>query len=62
MLFFLLFHVLYDTIGYTGPDELGDCLKNCQVVVIPAGIPRKPGKFFTWQSVAVALNTDVNPL
>ena len=36
---------IYHTTGYTGPEELGDCLKNCEVVVIPAGIPRKPGKF-----------------
>jgi len=29
--------------GYTGNDELGDCLKGCDVVLIPAGVPRKPG-------------------
>jgi len=29
--------------AFTGPDELGDCLKGCEVVVIPAGVPRKPG-------------------
>jgi len=29
--------------GHTGPDELGDALKGCDVVVIPAGVPRKPG-------------------
>jgi len=29
--------------GYVGPDQLKDSLKGCQVVVIPAGVPRKPG-------------------
>ena len=29
--------------GHTGNDELADCLKGCEVVVIPAGVPRKPG-------------------
>ncbi|XP_002127975.2 malate dehydrogenase, mitochondrial-like [Ciona intestinalis] len=29
--------------GHTGPDEIGECLKGCDVVVIPAGVPRKPG-------------------
>lgn len=29
--------------GYLGPDQLPDCLKGCDVVVIPAGVPRKPG-------------------
>uniref|UniRef100_A0A8C9AAQ5 Malate dehydrogenase, mitochondrial n=1 Tax=Prolemur simus TaxID=1328070 RepID=A0A8C9AAQ5_PROSS len=29
--------------GYFGPEQLPDCLKGCDVVVIPAGIPRKPG-------------------
>lgn len=26
-----------------GPDQIGDALKGCEVVVIPAGVPRKPG-------------------
>lgn len=30
--------------GYTGPDELGEALQGCNVVVIPAGVPRKPGE------------------
>ncbi|KAI4494403.1 hypothetical protein M0802_008895 [Mischocyttarus mexicanus] len=29
--------------GYTGPEQLKDSLKGVEVVVIPAGVPRKPG-------------------
>jgi len=29
--------------GFVGPDQLADSLKGCEVVVIPAGVPRKPG-------------------
>jgi len=29
--------------AYTGPEELDDCLKGCSLVLIPAGMPRKPG-------------------
>lgn len=29
--------------GYLGPDHLSEALKECKVVVIPAGVPRKPG-------------------
>ncbi|KAK2823047.1 hypothetical protein Q7C36_019647 [Tachysurus vachellii] len=29
--------------GYIGADQLGAALKGCEVVVIPAGVPRKPG-------------------
>lgn len=29
--------------GYVGDAQLGDALKGCDVVVIPAGVPRKPG-------------------
>ncbi|RWS05294.1 malate dehydrogenase: mitochondrial-like protein [Dinothrombium tinctorium] len=29
--------------GYMGDAQLKDALKNCDVVVIPAGVPRKPG-------------------
>lgn len=29
--------------AHTGFDELGACLKGCDLVIIPAGIPRKPG-------------------
>lgn len=29
--------------GYMGADQLGDALKGADVIIIPAGIPRKPG-------------------
>jgi len=29
--------------AYTGPEQLDDCLKGCSLVLIPAGMPRKPG-------------------
>lgn len=29
--------------GFAGADQLADALKGCSVVVIPAGVPRKPG-------------------
>jgi malate dehydrogenase len=29
--------------GHKGNDELAAALKGCDVVVIPAGVPRKPG-------------------
>ena len=29
--------------GYEGPDSLGEALKGCDLVIIPAGVPRKPG-------------------
>eukprot|EP00878_Enallax_costatus_P042544 GHUV01049939.1.p1 GENE.GHUV01049939.1~~GHUV01049939.1.p1 ORF type:complete len:302 (+),score=91.96 GHUV01049939.1:115-1020(+) len=29
--------------AYTGPNQLQDTLRGCQLVVIPAGVPRKPG-------------------
>ena len=31
--------------GFLGPEQLDDCLKGAEVVLIPAGVPRKPGKF-----------------
>ncbi|KIZ03193.1 malate dehydrogenase [Monoraphidium neglectum] len=31
------------TAGYEGPDALADALKGCDLVIIPAGVPRKPG-------------------
>jgi len=30
--------------AYVGKEELGQALKGMDVVVIPAGVPRKPGK------------------
>lgn len=29
--------------GHVGNDQLRECLEGCEVVVIPAGVPRKPG-------------------
>jgi len=29
--------------AHTGPEELDECLKGCSLVLIPAGMPRKPG-------------------
>lgn len=29
--------------GYAGDDKLGEALDGCDVVIIPAGVPRKPG-------------------
>jgi len=29
--------------GYMGADQLGDALTGCELVIIPAGVPRKPG-------------------
>jgi malate dehydrogenase len=31
------------TTGFTGAEQLDDALEGCDVVVIPAGVPRKPG-------------------
>lgn len=30
--------------GHMGPDQLEPCLTDSRVVVIPAGVPRKPGE------------------
>lgn len=32
-----------EVVPFTGPEQLGDALKGVDVVVIPAGVPRKPG-------------------
>ena len=29
--------------GYVGEDQLADALKGADIVIIPAGVPRKPG-------------------
>eukprot|EP00882_Tetradesmus_deserticola_P000194 GHRQ01000220.1.p1 GENE.GHRQ01000220.1~~GHRQ01000220.1.p1 ORF type:complete len:343 (+),score=135.92 GHRQ01000220.1:81-1109(+) len=29
--------------GFEGPDQLAEALKGCDLVIIPAGVPRKPG-------------------
>lgn len=45
--------------GFIGADQLHSCLEGAEVVLIPAGVPRKPGKFLvlshiqTWQSIMV---------
>ena len=31
------------TTGFIGDDQIKDCLKDVDIVVIPAGVPRKPG-------------------
>jgi len=47
--------------AHTGPEELDDCLKGCSLVLIPAGMPRKPGMtrddlFNTNASIAMNLS------
>ncbi|XP_018597426.1 malate dehydrogenase, mitochondrial [Scleropages formosus] len=48
--------------GHIGPDQLGAALKGCEVVVIPAGVPRKPGMtrddLFNTNASIVATLTD----
>ena len=29
--------------GYMGDEQLGQALEGCDIVIIPAGVPRKPG-------------------
>lgn len=46
--------------GHVGTEEIGNALKGCKVVVIPAGVPRKPGMtrddlFNTNASIVVGL-------
>ena len=38
-----LVHCRVQVYGYMGDEELDECLKGCDVVTIPAGVPRKPG-------------------
>jgi len=47
--------------AHTGPEELDECLKECRLVLIPAGMPRKPGMtrddlFNTNASIAMNLS------
>ena len=30
--------------GHMGPEQLRECLEGSDIVVIPAGVPRKPGR------------------
>jgi malate dehydrogenase len=32
-----------NVVGYEGMDQVGECLKDVDLVIIPAGVPRKPG-------------------
>lgn len=41
--------------GFMGPEQLPECLKGCNVVVIPAGVPRKPGMFSLLKSPRASL-------
>ncbi|XP_064022214.1 malate dehydrogenase, mitochondrial isoform X3 [Pogoniulus pusillus] len=48
--------------GFMGAEQLPECLKGCDVVVIPAGVPRKPGMtrddlFNTNASIVATLTT-----
>ncbi|KFW86389.1 hypothetical protein N305_15033 [Manacus vitellinus] len=48
--------------GFMGPEQLPECLKGCDIVVIPAGVPRKPGMtrddlFNTNASIVASLTT-----
>ena len=41
---FLPSHLLHSQVsGHTGPDELAAALSGADLVIIPAGVPRKPG-------------------
>ena len=34
---------VYHSQGYAGEEQLGEALKGADVIIIPAGVPRKPG-------------------
>lgn len=36
--------IFNQVVGYNGHDQLGNALKGARIVIIPAGVPRKPGK------------------
>lgn len=38
--------------GHMGPDQLQACLNGSQIVVIPAGVPRKPGEICRYLIIA----------
>lgn len=42
--------------GHMGPEQLKDCLTGAQVVIIPAGVPRKPGKMDSRYDVSVIVS------
>ena len=35
--------MIFDSQGYVGEEQLADALKGADIVIIPAGVPRKPG-------------------
>uniref|UniRef100_A0A3B3RAR9 Malate dehydrogenase n=1 Tax=Paramormyrops kingsleyae TaxID=1676925 RepID=A0A3B3RAR9_9TELE len=46
--------------GYIGPEQLGAALKGCELVLVPAGVPRKPGMsrddlFYTSDTIVATL-------
>ena len=34
--------------GFEGADQLEEALQGCELVLIPAGVPRKPGLYWTY--------------
>ena len=46
---------MLQVLAYDGADQLEACLKGTELVLIPAGVPRKPGLwFFTLLEVQIA--------
>jgi len=43
--------------AHMGPNELSAALKDADVVVVPAGVPRKPGFFFVFFTIWGCLKT-----
>ena len=39
-----IFIYILQVTSFQGPEELNDALIGCDIVLIPAGVPRKPGK------------------
>ena len=48
-----MFLVLFKVTGHEGPEALEECLKGAEVVVIPAGVPRKPGMSYDTRDVII---------
>ena len=44
--------------GHNGPSELANALSGANVVLIPAGVPRKPGKLIFKKSGYCTINQD----
>lgn len=47
--------------GFVGPKQLGECLQGSDVVVIPAGVPRKPGNGILAEPSLVRVYSKVGP-